>query len=62
VKNKIPCASSRIKKGSAQEKLEAFINSLNSEVLSVVPYVSPTFQGMGPTSKVVFLLVVEKLK
>ena len=50
-----------VKQDTAQEKLELFLNSLNGEVLSIVPYVSPTFQGMGATSKVLFLLIVEIL-
>jgi hypothetical protein len=50
-----------VKQDTAQEKLELFLNSLNGEVLSILPYVSPTFQGMGATSKVLFLLIVEKL-
>ena len=50
-----------VKMDTAQEKLEHFLNSLDGEVLSIVPYVSPTFQGMGATSKIIFLLIVEKL-
>jgi hypothetical protein len=50
-----------VKQDTAQEKLELFLNSLNGEVLSILPYVSPTFQGMGATSKVLVLLIVEKL-
>lgn len=50
-----------VKQDTAQEKLENFINSLKGEVISIVPYVSPTFQGMGATSKIVFLLIVEKV-
>lgn len=50
-----------VKQDSAQEKLEQFLNKLDGEVLTVVPYVSPAFQGMGATSKVVFLMVIEKL-
>ena len=50
-----------VKKDTAQEKLELFLNQLDGEVLSIVPYVSPTFQLMGATSKVDFLLVVEKV-
>lgn len=49
-----------VKKDSAQEKLEQFLNTLKGEVLSVVPYVTPTFQLMGATSKVDFLLIIEK--
>ena len=51
-----------IKRDSAQEKLERFLNQLEGEALSIVPYVSPTFQGMGATAKVDFLLIVEKVK
>jgi hypothetical protein len=50
-----------VKKDTAQEKLERFLNQLEGEVLSVVPYVTPTFQGMGATAKVDFLLIVEKI-
>lgn len=51
-----------VKKNNIQEKLEDFLNKLKGEVLSVVPHVSPTFQGMGATAKVDFLLVIEKIK
>jgi len=51
-----------VKQDSAQEKLEQFLNQLEGEVLTIVPYVSPTFQGMGATSKVIFLLIVEKIE
>ena len=50
-----------VKKYAAQEELELFLNQLEGEVLSIVPYVSPTFRGMGATAKVDFLLVVEKV-
>ena len=49
-----------VKKDTAQDKLERFLNQLEGEVLSIVPYVTPTFQGMGATSKVSFLLIVER--
>ena len=50
-----------VKKDTAQEKLELFLNQLEGEALSIIPYVSPTFQGMGATAKVEFLLIVEKV-
>ena len=49
-----------VKKDTAQERLESFLNRLEGEILAIVPYVSPTFQLMGATSKVDFLLIVEK--
>ena len=51
-----------VKKDTAQEKLERFLNQLEGEVLSVVPFVTPTFKGMGATAQVEFLLIVERVK
>lgn len=45
---------------TAEEKLERFLNRLEGEVLSVIPFTTPKFQGMGATSKVDFLLIIEK--
>jgi len=51
-----------VKIDTAQEKLERFLNQLEGEVLAIIPYIKPTFQVMGATSKVDFLLIVEKTK
>lgn len=51
-----------VKKETAQERLEQFLNQLDGEVLSVLPFVSPTFQLMGATAKVDYFLVVEKIE
>lgn len=48
----------QVEKGSAQDKLERFLNRLEGEVL----FISPTFRGMGATAKVDFFLIVEKIK
>jgi len=50
-----------VKKDTAQEQLREFLNQLRGEVLSIVPYTTPTFQLMGATSKVDYLLIVEKV-
>jgi hypothetical protein len=50
-----------VKSDNMQEKLEQFLNKLDGEILAVLPNVKPTFQLMGATSKVDFLLVVEKV-
>ena len=50
-----------IKMDKDQVKLEQFLNTLEGEVVSIVPNVKPTFQGMGATAKVDFLFIVEKL-
>ena len=44
-----------------QASLEQFLNGLQGEVVSIVPNVKPTFQLMGATAKVNFLLIVEKI-
>ena len=44
-----------------QDRLEEFLNTLKGELISIIPNVQPTFQFMGATAKVDFLLIVEKL-
>ena len=51
-----------IKLDKEQDKLEQFLNNLRGEVISVVANVRPTFQGMGATAKIDFLLIIEKLR
>ena len=51
-----------VKKDTAQLLLESFLNQLEGDVISVIPYVNPTFLPMGATSKVDFILIVEKVK
>ena len=51
-----------IKMDKEQDKLEQFLNNLKGEVVSIIANVRPTFQGMGATAKVNFLLIVEKLR
>lgn len=50
-----------IKLDKEEDRLEKFLNSLRGEIVSVFPNVRPTFQGMGATAKVDFLIIVEKL-
>jgi hypothetical protein len=50
-----------VNKDNMQERLEQLLNTLNGEVISVFPNVRPTFQLMGPTAKVDYLLIVEKI-
>ena len=50
-----------VKKDTAQENLERFLNQLEGDVLSVLPYIVPKFKGMGATAEVDFLLIVEKV-
>jgi hypothetical protein len=45
-----------------KDKLEQFLNGLRGEIVSIIPNVKPTFQGMGATAKVDFLFVVEKIR
>jgi hypothetical protein len=49
-----------VKSDTLQEQLEQFLNTLSGEVVSIIPNIKPTFQGMGATAKVDILLIVEK--
>lgn len=49
-----------VNKDNMQDRLESFLNKLDGEVISVIPNVRPIFQGMGATSKIDYLLFVEK--
>lgn len=51
-----------IRKDNMQGQLERFLNDLDGEVISIIPNVRPTFQLMGATAKIDYLLVVEKLE
>ena len=44
-----------------QSKLELFLNNLEGELVTIIPNIKPTFQGMGATAKVDFVLVIEKV-
>jgi hypothetical protein len=50
-----------IKMTEDQNMLEQFLNSLDGEIVTIVPNVKPTFQLMGATASVDFLLIVEKV-
>jgi len=50
-----------VKQKTIQVDLEQFVNQLTGEIVSIVPNVRPTFQGMGGTAKIDFLLIVERL-
>lgn len=41
-----------------KDKFEEYLNSLEGRIISVVPNVKPTFQGMGATAKVDFVYVI----
>jgi hypothetical protein len=43
-----------------QEMLEQFLNTINGEVVSIIPNVRPAFQMMGATAKIDYILIVEK--
>ena len=46
---------------SDKDRLEEFLNSLDGEIVSIIPNVKPSLQGlMGVTSIVDFLFIIEK--
>jgi len=50
-----------IKMTSDQTKLEQFLNSLEGEVVAIIPNVTPKFTPGGMGADVDFLLIVEKV-
>lgn len=53
-----------VSSGNMEEKLEQFLNKLDGEVVSIIPNHAKTslFQIYGITSKIDFILIVEKVK
>ena len=51
-----------VKKDNMTDKLEQYLNKLSGEIISVLPNVKPTFQLMGATAKVDFLLIIERVR
>lgn len=49
-----------VKSDTMDKSLEQFLNGLKGEVVSIFPNVKPTFQGMGATAKIDFVLIVER--
>ena len=45
-----------------QRELEQFLNSLEGEVVAIIPSVNPKFTAGGMGAKVNFLLIVERSK
>lgn len=45
-----------------QENLRQFLNTLEGEVISVIPNVRPALMFLGGSAKIDFLLIVEKIK
>jgi gamma-glutamyl phosphate reductase len=45
-----------------QSKLEQFLNSLDGEVVAIIPNITPKFTPGGMGAEVDFLLVVERMK
>jgi hypothetical protein len=49
-----------VNKENIQDKLEAFINNLDGEVIAVIPNVTQYFMMYG--AKINYLIIVEKVK
>ena len=49
-----------LKMESDKDRLEEFLNTLQGEIVSIIPNVKPTFQLMGATARVNFLYIVVK--
>ena len=44
-----------------QIKLEQFLNSIEGDVVSIIPNVTPTLFILGGAAKIDFLMIVEKV-
>jgi len=51
-----------MKKDKDKDKLELFLNSLNGEIIAIIPNVQPEFRLMGASAVTKSLLIVEKIK
>lgn len=51
-----------LKMAEDKDKLEQFLNSLEGEVIAIIPNVQPKFLLMGATAVVDFLFIIEKIK
>jgi len=51
-----------LKMESDKDRLEEFLNTLQGEIVSIIPNVKPTFQLMGATARVNFLYIVVKTR
>lgn len=49
-----------VNKDNIQEKLEAFINNLDGEIIAIIPNVTQYFMMYG--AKINYLIIVEKIK
>lgn len=49
-----------VNKDNIQEKLEAFINNLDGEIIAVIPNVTQYFMMYG--AKINYLIIIEKIK
>lgn len=45
-----------------QTQLEQYLNSIDGEIVSIIPNVKPTFMAFGGTAKVDFLYIIEKIE
>jgi len=51
----------KVMEETASETMQAFLNQLKGEIVAIVPYVRPLFMPFGASSRVDFLLIVEKI-
>ncbi|MCI0472569.1 MAG: hypothetical protein L0Y76_03200 [Ignavibacteria bacterium] len=49
-----------VDKNNMQERLEAFINNLEGEIIAIIPNVTQYFMMYG--AKINYLIIVEKIK
>lgn len=50
-----------IKMEKDQTRLEQYLNSIEGEIVSIIPNIKPIFLPIGATAKVDFIYIVEKI-
>jgi hypothetical protein len=50
----------KVREDTAHEELERFLNDLEGEVVTVVPFVTPVFMPFGGAARTTWMLVVER--
>jgi hypothetical protein len=46
---------------TAHEELERFVNDLEGELVTIVPFVTPVFMPFGGAARTTWLLIVERV-
>jgi len=52
----------KVHEDTAHEELERFVNDLEGELVTVVPFVTPVFMPFGGAARTTWMLVIERIR